>query len=134
MNPNDAEVVRVFTRQGSGGVPDYTPNVTNGSHSFQVVVEAEAGTVLGNSSQPYQLRIEALDITAGDNPGTPFSKTVAQQLSSANGWPQKTEAFTVTLTPAQIAARKDHILKYYAVLLSSNDIISFAESPLFILT
>ena len=76
MNPNDAAVVRVFTRQGSGGVPDYTPNITNGPHAFQVV-EAEAGTVLGNSSQPYQLRVEALDITAGDNPGAPFSKTVA---------------------------------------------------------
>lgn len=44
MNPNDAQLIRVYTRNASGSVADYTPNITNGTHSFQVVLEAEAGS------------------------------------------------------------------------------------------
>ena len=53
----------------ANGVEDLTP-ITPGGNAFFVTVEGEAGAVLGQSSQPYTLRISALDLDDGVNPNS----------------------------------------------------------------
>ncbi len=138
-NPNDADVVRVYTRETGGAIASTTPHVSTGGHSFEVVAEAEAGSVLGGSNQPYTISLVAFDLTAGGNPGAPFTVAANEAFNTTSGnisaWPSYEEKFTITLTAAQAAAVKNHILQYTAVLIDSgsNPVTSFAQSPLFIM-
>ena|SRR6266571_1159457 len=139
-NPNDADLVRIYTREAGGTIAATTPHVSIGGHSFEVVVEAEAGSVLGGSSQPYTISLVAFDLTAGANPGAPFNvSTAGEHFDAVSGnisvWPSYEEKFTITLTAAQAAAVTNHILQYTVALASggSNPVTSFAQSPLLIL-
>lgn len=139
-NPNDADLVRIYTREAGGTIAATTPHVSTGGHSFEVVVEAEAGSVIGGSLQPYTISLVAFDLTAGANPGAPFStSTAGQHFDNVSGnisvWPSYEERFTITLTAAQATAVANHVLQYTAALVSggTNPVTSFAQSPLFIL-
>jgi hypothetical protein len=125
MNPNDAQLVRVFTTRAGGTIPDRTLKVTD---DFDVVVEGEAGAVLGASGAPYDLLLEAFDITAGNNAGAAFSFAFAEAFNAANGWPDYTKRQTI---PAGSLVA-NHIYRYYVVLVSANDIVSFVESEAFV--
>jgi hypothetical protein len=143
---NDAEIVRVYTRNAGGTVADRTPNISGGTPSFQVVVESEAGNTLAGGGASYLLSIEAFDLTAGNNPGGSLSAktTPPGKIFDAGGatphWPQNTEVFTISLTAAQVTALTNHVLRYTASLVSPDPasgltpiIVSFAESEPFIL-
>ncbi len=141
-NPNDADLVRVYTREAGGTIAETTPHVSASPHSFEVVVEAEAGSVLCGSSQPYTISLVAFDLTAGANPGAPFTVNTSGELfnntfGNITPWCAYEEKFTITLTAAQAAAVTDHIMQYTAVLFSrpgsTNPVISFIQSPLFML-
>jgi hypothetical protein len=54
-----------------------------------------------------------------------------EQFDGVDGWPSKVATFTVTLN--DIAAVQGHLLRYYAILTGANQIVSFVESPLFLL-
>jgi hypothetical protein len=98
------------------------------------VVEGRAGAVLAMSGQPYAIEIVAFDLTAGVNPHTPlnnFTQRRSEQFDAADGWPHKVAVFTVTLNDRN--AVEGHLLRYYATLMSQNEIASFVESPLFLL-
>ena len=138
--PNDAEITRVYVRSTGGTVEDPTPNISGGS--FDVVVENEAGRVLAGGGAPYQISIEALDLTAGNNPGAPFSAStpLGRIFNGLPDWPQNTQVFTITLNAAQVAAMTNHRLRYTASLLSPDprnnlppQVVSFTESKLFML-
>lgn len=134
MNPNDAELVRIYTASLSG-FPDQTPitgTTPNTDVQFKVIVEGEAGEVLGQSGQPYDLTIQALDITNGTNPGASFTQAAPGAFMAPN-WPNYKNEFTVTILAADVPAINGHLLRYYAVLTSANQIDSFVESPLFLL-
>jgi len=132
-NANTAMLVRITTRALGGGIPSVTP-LNDTSDRFDVVVEAKSGLVLGASSQPYGLRISALDLTTGANPhsvANNFSQHRTERFDAAHGWPDKVVTFTISLNDPM--AVQGHLFRYYAILLSPNQIVSFVESPLFLL-
>jgi hypothetical protein len=132
-NALTARLVRVTTRALGGSVPSETPLAAD-CNQFNVVVEGVAGRLLSTSGQPYSLAIVALDVTAGANPHSQrnnFTQKRQEQFDGVDGWPNKVATFTVTLD--DLAAVQDHLFRYHAVLLSANDIVSFVESPLFLL-
>lgn len=154
MNPNGVEIVRVYTRETGGTVADITPLVPSTGGSFQVVVEAEAGKTEKGTAAPYEIRIEAFDFTSGlkPNPTVPGlgNWTQTSTMLTPPGvkafnivdWPTQDhqEIFTIQLAQADAKAVQGHLLKYYAYLMTpppdkgTPQIVSIAESPLFIVT
>jgi hypothetical protein len=133
-NAHNARLVRITTRAFGGGVPSEVPLADGDGNRFSVVVEGVAGRLLSTSGQPYSLEIVAFDLTAGANPHSErnnFTQKRLEQFDGVDGWPDKVATFTVTL--GDPAAVQDHLVRYHAVLLSANQIISFVESPLFLL-
>lgn len=132
-NANNAKLVRIATRSWGSNIDDATP-LTDEDNRFQVVVEGKAGTVLGASGQPYALEIGAFDITAVINPhsaANDFTQRRIEQFDAAHGWPHKEAIFTVTIH--DVSSVQGHLLRYYATLVSANKILSFVESPIFLL-
>jgi hypothetical protein len=133
-NAQNAKLVRVTTRSLGGSVPDQMPLTSGRENQFDVVVEGIAGNLLSTSGQPYSLEIVAFDVSAGANPhseGNNFTQERLEEFDAVYGWPSKVATFTVTLN--DIAAVQSHLLRYYAILTSVNQIVSFVESPLFLL-
>lgn len=133
-NAQNAKLVRVTTRALGGSVPDQMPLTSGRENQFDVVVEGIAGNLLSTSGQPYSLEIVAFDVSAGANPhseGNNFTQERLEEFDAVDGWPSKVATFTVTLN--DIAAVQSHLLRYYAILTSANQIVSFVESPLFLL-
>jgi hypothetical protein len=132
-NANTAKLVRIATRPVGSDILSDTP-LSSMSNQFDVVVEGRSGRVLGASGQPYGLRISALDLITGRNPHSAannFSQQLTERFDAAHGWPDKVATFTVTLN--DLLAVQGHLFRYYAILASANQIISFVESPLFLL-
>ena len=147
---NDAEIVRVSVRTTGSSVAERTPNIGGVAPQFQVIVESEAGNVLGGGGASYQVSIEAFDLTAGNNPGGSFSATdplvaggrIFNGPAAGSNWPgfANTTVFPISLTAAEVAARTNHILRYTASLVSPDPrvigipvVVSFAESELIML-
>jgi hypothetical protein len=132
-NANNAKLIRIATRSWGSNIDSATP-LTDEDNRFQVVIEGKAGTVLGASSQPYTLEIGAFDITAGVNPDSAankFTQLRIEQFNAAHGWPHKKAIFTIALHDAPSV--QGHLLRYYATLISANHVVSFVESPTFLL-
>jgi hypothetical protein len=133
-NAHNAQLVRITTRSLGGSVPNQAPLTGEDSHEFNVVVEGKAGSLLSTTGQPYSLEIVALDISAGNNPHSEsnnFTQKRSEQFDAVDGWPSKVAIFTITLN--DLRAIQGHLLRYYAILTSANQIVSFVESPLFLL-
>jgi hypothetical protein len=133
-NAQDARLVRITTRALGGSVSNQIPLTAGKDNRFEVVVEGIAGILLSTSDQPYSLDIAAFDISAGTNPHSEnnnFTQRRSEAFTAVNGWPDKVSTFTVTLN--DIDAVQGHLLRYYAILTSANQIVSFVESPLFLL-
>src|SRR5947209_9787776 len=103
MNANNEKLVSVYTREVHGNNPSFFLRVSGmadeESTSLEVVVEARAGWVLGNSGAPYLLSLVAFDITLGHNaePSTAFIKAVVENFTNATGncsqWPEYRSVF-----------------------------------------
>ena len=128
MNPNDATLRRVYTRVPGTTTPDTTLKV---GQPFDVVVEGEAGDVLGQSEQPYRLFINAIDLTAVNNPGFSLNKkqifsTAGPSADTGNLKPWLSYAHREPFTaPASLV---NHIVQFSATLVSQNQIVSFVQS------
>jgi hypothetical protein len=133
-NSQDARLVRITTRALGGSVSSQIPLTAGKDNRFEVVVEGIAGILLSTSEQPYSLDIAAFDISAGTNPDSEdnnFTQRRSEAFTAVNGWPHKVATFTIALN--DIDAVQGHLLRYYAILTSANQIVSFVESPLFLL-
>jgi hypothetical protein len=133
MNPNHAQLVRITVQEPQRIVPDQA-SAGPPAFQFEVNVEGRAGTVLGASAQPYTLSLCAFDFTAGTNPhshANTFTQQRVELFDLAHGWPDKASAFTVALKDPDAVA--GHLLKCFATLISTNQIASFVESPLFLM-
>jgi hypothetical protein len=83
MNANDAMLTALATAQAGSMVADTAPNAP-ASASFDLVLEATAGSALGRSGTPYTLTISAIDLTTVTQ-GWP-TQTLHQAFDAANGW------------------------------------------------
>lgn len=134
MNPNHGQLVRITVQEPQRIVSDDAAAIGPPAFRFEVIVEGRAGTVLGASGQPYTLSLYAFDFTAGTNPNghaNTFTQQRVELFDAAHGWPDKAAAFTVVLRDPDAVA--GHLLKCFATLISTNQIASFVESPLFLL-
>ena len=83
MNANRARLTGLVTAHTGSTVEDTAPNAPAGG-SFDLIVQAVAGSALGNSGAPYTLTISAIDLTAVTQ-GWP-TQTLHQTFDAANGW------------------------------------------------
>jgi hypothetical protein len=81
MNANDARIARVYTSAAGGVTEDNSPNAgPPRAGTFDLIVQLEAGNVLGQSGANYTLTITAINddtgaAVAGLEPaGSPFSE------------------------------------------------------------
>lgn len=133
MGPNEIDLVRVYTAPTGQTVADVTP-LSPGGTSFDVVVEAEAGSARVDGV-PYTLSIFAYDLSSGTSPAGfgNFSQTT-QGIVFGSDWPRFQRSFPVNIT--NINAVNGNVMAYVAVLqvgLGVNRVTKFAISPLFII-
>ena len=83
MNANDATLTDLATAQSGSMVADNAPNAP-ASATFDLVIEAVAGSALGSSGAPYTLTISAIDLTAVSPPWP--AQILHQAFDTASGW------------------------------------------------
>jgi hypothetical protein len=83
VNANDATLTGLATAQAGSTAGHSAPNAP-AAGSFDLILQAAAGSALGNSGAPYTLTISAIDLTAVSQ-GWP-TKTLHQVFDTANGW------------------------------------------------
>jgi hypothetical protein len=129
MGPNDAEVVRVATRENGGTIGDVTFSIGNG---FEIAVDAEAGSALHGAGTSFETNAFVRDITANDNIASNPSGGVTGNTNTA-AWPAQAQTFAYTVASGVLAGRANHICQVLSFLRVGQD-TSFQSSPLFILT
>jgi hypothetical protein len=142
VNANDAQLIEILTAQHGSTIEDNAPNAPapgqGAAASFDVVVEANAGNVIGNSGGPYTLTVTAVDLTAMSAAG-PLSVGPTAQSFTAPAWNKNgpddydsQQSFTINVPAPNPYA--GHILQYVASLVSVNDqVVSILKSEPFTL-
>jgi len=133
MGPNDAQLVRVFTRAAGGAVSDTT--ATSGS-DLEIVVEAEAGFALHSTGGKYEFGIVVRNLTTSSSIHT---DTMSGLFGDAK-WPTDKLAnqFVFTIPAAMVtAALAKNIFEVIAYLTVGGvgpmpPDLSFAKSDMFI--
>jgi len=141
MNPNHSQLIRIYTQKTNGGVaaaPDLTPigGTVGDIADFEVVIEGEAGTVLGDSGAPYTLALSAIDLTDVNNPNSAanvFTHTFNEAWTKAL-WLSPTYRKVVKVTLNDVPSVRGDMLRYMAVLNAQNQVDSSIESEIFTLT
>jgi hypothetical protein len=140
MQANDAELTELYTAATGEEVENNEPNADNtaaGAATFDLRLQAVAGSVRGDDGSDYKLRIDCIDETlAAPNPAMSVPEQT-QQFDLANGWVEqpsknfvKEQKNTITVD----ANAKGHVLRYVASLRGVNgDVLSFIESNKFVL-
>jgi hypothetical protein len=134
MGPNDADIIRVYTREASGEIAD---NTLDPNADAQVVVELESGSAVTFSGAQWQLGIVVKDLV---NDGIiPFKLSPTTQVTGNLGtpsWPTQSEQFVYTLQAGDLVLHKGNLCQIYAYLLigvnAANYDASFVESEPFL--
>jgi hypothetical protein len=138
--PNDAELTRLVACSAGTEIPDDEPNTGSPggapAASFTLLLEAVAGSAIGNNAAPYILDLVCIDETLAAPNSTMSVPGVAQAFNGASGWTLaggnfiKTESFSIPV-PAGVAG---HVFHYIATLVDqAGQVVSFIHSPPFIL-
>ena len=140
MNANDATLTELATAQSGSMVADNVPNAP-ASGSFDLVLEAVAGSALGSSGAPYTLTISAIDLTTVSRPWP--AQILHQAFDTASGWKlsgtgpdyECTQTFPIAVPgggPGGPLA--GHTLRFVASLVSQGaQIASIIHSDLFVI-
>jgi hypothetical protein len=141
VNANDAQLIEVLTAQHGSTVEDNAPNAPAPGQvapaTYDVVIEGNAGNVIGNSGGPYTLTVTAIDLTTM-TPAAPLSVgPVAQNFNTPTWKPNgpddydTQQSFAITVPAGTYAG---HVLQYVASLVSVNDqVVSILQSEPFTL-
>jgi len=146
MNGNDARIVRLFSARTDGLVEDNTPNASSPvATGFDLILQAKAGSILGDSGANYTLTIIAInDDTVLPEPGLdPTGSPFHEEWSPEDGWKPSGNDFIKTGTGESDGIVRYRItitggltgaFHYNARLISRNfQVTSFAQSNPFIL-
>jgi hypothetical protein len=133
MGPNDAQLVRVFTREAGGAISDETAE--KGS-ALDIVVEAEAGFALHSTGGRYEFGIVVRNLTTSSSIHT----DIRSGLFGDANWPADKLAnqFVFTLPAAMVtAALAKNIFEVIAYLMIGGvgptpPDVSFEKSSMFI--
>ena len=141
MNANDAQLTEILTCEHGSTVENNAPNapapgVLPGAANFDLIIEGNAGNVIGNSSGPYTLTATAIDLTTM-TPAPALSVGPLTQSFSAGFWKGSGNDFTtqqVFTIPVPPGAFTGNILLYVVSLVSVNDqVVSILTSEPFTL-
>lgn len=130
MGPNNAELVRVFTRQTGAVIADITfPS----NQSFEAIIDCEAGAAIHDTGARYEIKINVIDFSAMRS--IVRSSIVAAGSLGDPGWPSQAQQFVFPIS-APGASNEGHICKIFVSLKVgvANPYASLAESPLFLIT
>jgi hypothetical protein len=130
VGPNNAELVRVFTREAGAIIADvFFPYNT----AFEAIIECKAGTAIHALGARYEVRIDVIDFSAMAS--IVSSVIVADGFMEDVGWPNHAHQFVFPIA-APGAAKEGHIWKIFASLKVGvvNPYASLAESELFLIT
>jgi hypothetical protein len=132
MGPNDAQIIRVYTRELGAVIADFT--IDSGKDA-EVVVDVEAGlAALGGGGQ-WQLGIVIKDLVNGNVIAFTTPPPVNGNLGAAP-WSAQDETFAWTVPSANLTGSKGDLCQVYAYLLVGNGLTpyyaSYAESPVFL--
>jgi len=133
MGPNDADIIRVYTREGNGTVADNTldPNIDG-----KVVVDLEAGFAVFGSGAKWQLGVVVKDLEDGTIPIALTPTTAVSGNLNSAPWTSQSETFVYTIPKANLSTHKGHLCQVYAYLLigtaPGNYDASFVESDPFL--
>ena len=133
MGPNDADIIRVYTREGNGTVADNTldPNMDG-----KVVVDLEAGSAIFGNGAKWQLGIVVKDLEDGTIPFTLTPTTAVSGNLNSAPWTSQSETFVYTIPAANLGTHKGHLCQVYAYLLigtsAANYDASFVQSDPFL--
>jgi hypothetical protein len=132
MGPNDAEIIRVYTREPGSPVADFT---LDASKPGEVVVEVQSGITLFGSGPHFRLGFMVKDLETGAS--LPYVPAAATGHMATPTWPTPSHAFVYTISPGTLAAHEGHLCRIYAYLLVGSVVgsydYSFVESPLFLI-
>jgi hypothetical protein len=141
MNANDARMTQLFTAVDGSATQDDSPNETGGvaGNTYDLRMNAEAGSAIGDSSANYTLTITAFNVSKGVaepllNPvGSPFK----EEFDTGDNWQPsgvdfvKQEKYDITIDP--LVPRGD-VYQYTAQLVADNfEVVSIIQSNLFVL-
>jgi hypothetical protein len=137
MQANDAKLTELITAPSGSTVEDNAPNAPAAT-GFDLVVEAVAGSALGNSAAPYTLTLSAIDLTAVNQPWP--EQILHQAFDTASGWKltgaayECTQTFPITIPGGPGGPLAGHTLQYVASLVSTGgQVVSIIESDPFVL-
>ncbi len=132
MHPDDAELVRVYTREKDAlMVADVT---FSSNQDIEVTVEAEAGSAIFAAGGQFELRILVRDLTSFELVPLKGSEVISGSIGEA--WQNQAEIFTFKIPVEYLKDREDHIMEVLTVLKIGikQTHVSFARSPLFLIT
>jgi hypothetical protein len=143
VNANDAQLIEVLTCQHGSTVEDNAPNAplpgaAAGAPTYDLVIEGNAGNVIGDSNATYTLTATAIDLTTmapvpslSVGPVTQTFYTPTWKPNGPNDF-DTVQTFTVAVPSPNTFA--GHILRYVASLVSTNDqVVTIRESEPFTL-
>jgi len=131
MQPNDVELVRVYTREPGQVISDIT--IETGK-DFEVVLEAEAGSAIHGTGGGYTFAITIRDLTRCEC----IYSDQLQGLFGDTNWPQlRTQVVFTVIASFPGIPLEDHIMQVEAVLLTGGvgavaPDASFCTSPKFV--
>ncbi|MGW1215552.1 hypothetical protein ACWD5F_38565 [Streptomyces sp. NPDC002499] len=133
MGPNDAQIVRVFSREPSGKIADST---LDPQKDGEIVLEAEAGRTLHGQEGSYRVSLVVRDIDDGTAIPVVGSGVVQGHfLTPGEGWTDFPGVFEFTLSSAVLSQHAGHIAQAYGSVKygSTEPGATFAVSPPFLI-
>lgn len=133
MGPNEADIIRVSTRESNAEVAD---NTLDPSLNAEVVVEVEAGSAIFGTGGQWQVGVHVRDLDGG-NIGTTLTPTTTMSghLGTAP-WTAQRAILKYTIPAGNLTAHKGHLGRVHAYLLvgtsAANYDATFVESEPFL--
>jgi hypothetical protein len=136
MGPNQADIIRVSTREFGSPVADVTldPN-----QDAEVIVEVEAGTTVFGLGAHWRLGMHVRDLDGGTIPFALAPTTTVHGHMNEPGDPWDTPAkdLRYTIGKAELAGHEGHLCRIHAYLLvgtgPANYDATFVESEPFLI-
>ncbi|WP_460068705.1 hypothetical protein [Streptomyces sp. YKOK-I1] len=129
MGPNDAQIVRVFSRRVDGSIADVT--LSPGSDA-EIQLEAEAGSALFGTQGAYTVTLVVRDISDGTVIPT-VGPSVLKGHFQETDWSKLDAVFTFVLDKGVLDAHKGHLARAYGSVVYGSGLGggTFAVSPYF---